>query len=178
MKLEDGKGKHGDAEVNAQQQLVVRAVSESELEHDSAESGDAYIWDSTELDIDIGDTMLFVKNTSDRALHLTALVFNGGNVACVWDIGIGNDTTTPAGTEVIGVNMNQIFASKAADAIAKSDETAVADATVVGRIKTIALGHRIHPMTGFILGKNDYVQVNQETESTSGSVILTAHYAD
>jgi hypothetical protein len=175
-RIADGKGKHGFAEVNAEQQLVVRAVSESEIEHESAEHGSAYIWDSTELNLDAGETFLFVKNVSDQALHIEALIINGSNVVCIWDIGIGAATTTPAGTPVIGVNMNTIFASKPAEAIAFSDETAVADATIVGRAKTQIGEQVIYPMQGVILGKNTYVQVNQETSSTSGSVILIAHY--
>ncbi len=35
--IEDGKGKGFQAEVNAEQQLVVRAINESELEHASVE---------------------------------------------------------------------------------------------------------------------------------------------
>ena len=32
------------------------------------------------------------------------------------------------------------------------------------------------PLDGVILGKDHYIQVNQETESDSGSVILVAHF--
>lgn len=173
--IDDGKGRGYKAEVNPENELVVRSIAEPEIEHASS-LGKAYTWDSTELDIDAGDTMLYVRNDGDTPLIIDHLDFNGSNVICTWDIGIGSTTTTPTGTVVAGVNMNQTFTANAADATAFSDETAVADATVLMRVKTIISGHHQHDMTGVILGRNHYIQVNQETESTSGSVILVAHF--
>lgn len=164
------------AEVNPQGQLVTRAVFESELEHESSENGFAYTWDSLEIDIDTGDTMLFVKNTGDKPLHLEYAAFNGAVAIVTWTILVGALTTTPAGTDVVGVNMNRIFASQPARASAFSDETAVADGTVIGRIKTGIDGHHVHPMAGVILGNGDYVQFNQITESIRGSVLLVGHF--
>jgi len=165
------------AKVNAERELEVRAIVESELEHSSI-SGLAYSWDSTELDIDAGDTMLFVKNLSDTPLILDSVMINGSNVICTWEIGIGTDTTTPSGTTVTGVNQNTNFQSLFAEAEAYSDETAVADASVIARVKTAISGHYSHSLDGVILIKNQYIQINQETESTSGSVILRGHYAN
>jgi len=175
MRIKDGKGRGFEAEVTAEQQMVVRAITESEIEHAST-NGEAYSWDSLELNIDAGDTMLFVKSLGDTPLILDRLVLNGSNVICTWEILIGSLTTTPAGTVVTGVNLNRSFSSTAADVDSFSDETAVADGDVVDRIKTAVSGHHIHDLTGLILGKNHYVQVNQETESTSGSCILHGHF--
>lgn len=161
--------------VTGEGQAVVRSIVETELEHSSI-AGEAYSWDSTELDIDAGDTMLYVRNDSDTPLILDRLVFNGSNVICTWDINIGSATTAPAGTVVTGVNQNRIFSSDLADATAFSDETAVADGDTISRVKTIVSGHHIHSLNGVILGKNHYIQINQETESTSGSLILIAHF--
>lgn len=175
IQIADGKGRGYLAEVNPENEFVVRAISESEIEH-ASDIGNAFSWDSTELDIDTGDTMLFVKNTGDEPLHLDRLIFNGSNVICTWTLLLGTLTTTPAGTTVTGVNLNNEFASKLADATAFSDETAVADGSIIDRVKTIVSGHHIHEMTGIILTKNGYIQVNQITESTSGSVILYGHF--
>jgi len=176
QQIDDGKGRGFLAEVNPEQELVVRSITESEIEHASATAGNAYSWDSGIRDIDAGDTMLFVMNTGDTPLILDRLVVNGSNVICAWEILIGAETTTPSGTDVIGTNLNEIFSTKLADASAFYDETAVADGNIVDRITTGANGHHIHDLTGMILGKNHYVQINQETESTSGSVILHGHY--
>ena len=161
--------------VTEEGQGVVRSITESEIEHASTQ-GNSYSWDSTDLDIDITDTLLFVKNTGDTPLILDRLVVNGSNVLQIYEINIGSDTTTPVGTTVTGVNLNRSFASKLAEVISLSDETAVADGDIVDRIKIAVNGHHIHDLTGLILGKNHYVQINQEVEATSGSVILHGHF--
>lgn len=166
---------NGEARITSERQLVVRSITELELEHASA-GGAAYTWDSLELNIDTGDTMLHLTNDGDTPLILDRIDFNGSNVICEWTIGIGTTTTTATGTVVSGVNSNTSFESVAADATAFSDETAVADATVVGRVKTAVSGHLVYPMGGFIIGKNHYIQIIQETESTSGSVVLHGHF--
>lgn len=163
-------------EVNDEGQGVVRAIIEPELEHASGRLGTAYTWDSTTLNIDAGDTMLFVKNTGDVPLILDKLVLNGSNVICTWEIGIGALQTTPAGTTVTAVNMNEVFSSKTPDAVSFSDETAIADASVSFRFITPVTDTKVFDMTGLILGKNHYVQINQETASTSGSAILVGHF--
>ena len=173
--LDDGKGRGFKQAVNAQNEAVTRSIVETELEHASAK-GTAYSWDSAELDIDAGDTMLFVKNLGSTQLILDRLIVNGSNVICTWDINIGSLTTTPSGTAVTGVNLNRIFASALADVTSLSDETAVADGDTVARIKTPVSDTVVGNLDGLILGKNHYLQVNQETESTSGSVILIGHF--
>ena len=116
---------------------MARAIIENEIEHSSVHNGNAYSWDSLELDIDATDTMLFVKNISDSLLILDRATILGSNVICTWEILIGALTTTPAGgAEVIGVNLNEVFSTKLADAVARSDETALADGSLVDRIKT------------------------------------------
>lgn len=163
------------AEVNSQKQLVVRAVDETELEH-AASEGNAYSWDSAELNIDAGDTMLFVKNTSTTPLILDRLIVNGSNVICTWDINIGSETTTPAGTAIAGVNLNRSFSANLADVVSMSDETALADGDTVDRVKTAITSTVPVNLDGIILGNGHYIQVNQETASTSGSSILYAHF--
>lgn len=178
VRIEDGKGKNGFAEVNSEQQLVTLAVVETEIEHRSAENGTAFSWDSTELNIDATDTMLFLKNTGDAALHIDRIVINGSDVICFWEVRIGDATTTPAGGAVVtGVNLNRIFSAKTADVIARSDETAVAAGDVIFRVKTPLDNTVILSAPGVILGKNHYIQVDQVTESDSGSVTITGHFA-
>lgn len=174
--IEDGKGRGNKAEVNAEQELVTRAIQESELEHASV-AGAAYSWYSGARDIDTGDTMLFVRNDGDTLLILDRLDVIGSNVACTWTIHLGSLTTTATGTEVVGVNLNVTFAALAADATAAFDEEAVVDGTEVRTFHTAATVQATPiPMVGFILGKGHYIQINQETESTSGSVALIGHF--
>ena len=174
--IKDGKGRGFLAEVNLEQQLVTRSIVEEELEHASIE-GNAWSWDSLEIDIDATDTMLFVKNTSDTPLILDRAIISGSNAICEWTLHVGTDTTTPAGGSVVtAVNMNTANLSDTAEAVARSDETAVADGSIVGRIKTPIDNSVEYNLTGFILRKNHYIQFNQETESDSGSIVLYGHY--
>ena len=157
-------------------ELEVRAITETELEHASAKGG-SFVWTSTDTDIAAGDTRLFIKNTGDKFLVLSRAYFTSSNVACKWSIGIGALTTTPTGTAVTAVNMNQQFSNASASAIAYDDETAVADATLMFQVATpLALDTRVYQLDGIVLGKNHYIQINQETESTSGQVSVFGHF--
>lgn len=158
-------------------ELQTIAIVESELEH-ASESGEAFAWPSLNSDIDAGDTRLFIKNTGDKILKLSHAEFNPANVACTYDIGIGNATTTPTGTVVNAVNLNQIESSKTEDYLAYDDETAVADATKMFGVTVNTTDSKRIDLQGIILGKGHYIQINQETESTSGQVTVFGLYED
>lgn len=155
-------------------ELEVRAIIETELEHASA-SGRAYAWRSANSDIDAGDTRLFIQNTSDKFLIFSYAIFTPANVVCTYDIGIGAETTTATGTSITAVVINgTIIASESYNAF--DDETAVADATPIVSVTTSTTGSYRVELDGFILGKNQYLQINQETESTSGRVTVFGHF--
>jgi len=165
------------ARVNPQGQLVTRSIIEAEIER-ASESGLAFSWYTGDQNIDINDTLLFVKNTSSDSLHLTKLRLNGDSTnPMIYDIGLGSETTTPAGgTEITAVNLNHIFTSVPPDAVARTDETAVADATPFMRIKVLADVDEDVLLIGIILGKNHYIQINCETEPAAVSATLVGHY--
>lgn len=172
----DGKGKNGAAEVNAEQELVVRAITEPEIEHASAD-GNAYCWYAPLRDIDATDTFLFIRNDGDIPLILDRMQVTGSDVVCTWTIHIGADTTTPTGgAEIVGTNINETFSTKAAEATARTDETAVADGTTVEQFITPVKTMYNHDLLGIILGKGHYIQINQETESDSGAVAIYGHF--
>jgi len=162
------------ADVNDENELIVRAIVESELEHSSGKNGQAFSWVSADSDINAGDTRLFIKNTGTLPLILDRITVLPADVACDWSINIGKATTTPTGTDVVGVNIAQ--AGKVAEAIAYDDETAVTDGSPVDYIHTATTATIQHSLDGIILGKGHYVQINQETESTSGRVIVIGHF--
>jgi len=175
MIIEDGTGTGNKAEVTPANHLAVQAITESAVAH-ASKSGDSYSWDSTELDIDVNDTMLFVKNLSATTLEIDRIIINGSNVICTWEILIGSASTTPAGTVVTGVNLDESSSTKLADVTALSDETAVAAGSIIARVKTPITNTLDLKWEGVRLGKNHYIQVDQKTESTSGSVIIIGHY--
>ena len=157
-------------------ELEVRAIVETELEHASSK-GDAYAWRSANTDIDAGDTRLFIKNTSDKYLILSYAIFTPANVVCTYDIGIGSDTTTATGTEVTATNLNgTITVTESYQAY--DDETAVADATPIVSVTVSTTESYRLDLDGYIIGKNQYLQINQETESTSGRVTVFGHFEE
>lgn len=167
------------AKVNGYGDLRTNATISTRAEFHSLNHGDAYTFDSTELDIDAGDTMLFIKNIDpSKLLMIDRIIVNGSNVNCTWDINVGSATTTPTGTAVTPVNLNRLYSSTNPSVLAYSDETAVADGTTIFRVKTLANSTVAGDLNinGLILPAGHYIQINQETESTSGSVIIVAHF--
>ena len=174
-----GVSKNGtETQIRATQdgELEVRAITETTLEHASS-TGVAYAWRSNNSDIDVGDTLLFIKNTSNEYLVLSHAIFTPANVVCTYDIGIGSATTTPSGSAITATNINGTI-NVSESYLAYGDETAVADATPILSITTNTTESFILPLDGFIVGKNQYIQINQETESTSGRVTVFGHFEE
>ena len=166
-----GKG----ANVNDEGELIVRAINESELEHASI-LGQAYSWHAPTADIGAGDTMLFIKNLGDTPLILDRMVIIPGNVDTNYNIHLGRLTTPPDAIDVTGINLNPNFADDA-DVHAVADEDAVADGSLVDVIHVLtATASFLHPLTGIILTKGVYIQINQESESTAGAVTIIGHF--
>lgn len=176
MEIRDPLTQQG-ARVNPLGQLITKSIIEAELE-EASERGLAFSWYTGDQNIDINDTLLFVKNTSFKPLHLVFLKLNGDSTnAMIYDIGLGSETTVPVGgTLLTAVNLNHIFQSDKPDAVARTDETAVADATAFTRVKMLAEVDKEVSLVGVILGKNHYIQINCETEPTAVSATLIAHY--
>lgn len=135
---------------------------------------------NVEQELDSGDTMLFIQNTGDVPLILDRMPIIGSNVACTWTIHTGADVTTPSSTVVVTpVNLNRIFASKSSDSLARTDETAVADGDILTTFHTAATVQAPPiDLNGLILGKGHYIQINQETTSTSGTITIIGHFEE
>lgn len=146
----------------------------------SIDDGDAYIWTAATADIDAGDTLLLVKNISNRNLHIDEIVIQGGNATSLYTIHFQDTaTTTPAGTAVTGVPMNGRKSSQAETlATAKSDETGYSSqGTKVFQPAVLATTTVVQNMHGFILGTNQAIAIDQVTESTSGGASIVGHFA-
>ena len=168
------------AEVNNENELVTRSITQSELEHASSQ-GMAFSWTSDAVAWSAGDTMLYIRNTGNTPLILDRVSIPGdGTGRTDYSVRIGAATTTPTGTtEVAGTNMNEIYSTTAAEALAYSDETSVADGAIVDWFTVTVTESHQHGLDGVILGKNHYIQVNTEdtsTDATRCSVI--GHYAN
>ncbi len=161
--------------VNNEGQGVVRSIIESEIEHASI-NGDAYCWFSGDQDIDAGDTMLFIKNLGDTPLVLDRMNITGDNSAAgTWTIHLGKLTTTPTTINITGTNLNQRFSDEAA-VHSVTDEALVADGSIVETIYLAILEFHHHDLTGIILEKGNYIQINQEIDNDTGAVAIYGHF--
>jgi len=165
------------AAVNDEGEQIIKAVVEPESEHASL-TGNTYVWHAPHRDIDATDTQLYVRNDSEIPLHMDRALIVGSVASFTeWTIHIGESSATPAGGVVItGVPMNETFSSKAADATARTDETAEADGSIIGFTNILASEHDDYNLTGTILGKNHFIQINIEDETVDGAVSLYGHY--
>lgn len=173
--LEDGKGTGRKAQVNTQNQLVVKATVQSEIEHESEENGSAYNWTSDTVSVDAGDTVLLVKNTSDKHLHITSIKISNGSTASEYTIHLPTTEVTVTGTIVTGTNLNTAN-SNVATSSAASDETNNTQGNVletiflaVDRRETISTG-------GLILGKNKSLAIDVVATVTETSITIVGHF--
>jgi len=173
------KAKHNGRDVDLQAtddgDLITRSVNETLIKHQSI-LGRSFCWPSLDTDIAAGATRIILRNTSDDFLVLEYALVNPSNVDCVWHVGIGQSTIAlSGGTVITAINMNEIFSTTTFDYDAMDNDTAIADATLMFPFKTTdaaSSGFLRLPLNGIILGKNMFIQINQETESTSGQISI------
>ena len=99
-----------------------------------AKIGLAYSWVTLVTDIDATDTILLVRNTSSKYnLCIEKITIEAASAATRVDIHCPSDVTTAlAGTAVTGVSLNRAF-DLTCEALAKADETALAQGAIVDR---------------------------------------------
>lgn len=176
--IEDGKGTGSRAQVNSDNQLVVKAVAETLFES-ASENGLTYNWSSDLVNIDADDTVLLVKNMSDVALHIESISIANGSVASEYTVHLpATEVTVTAGgggAVVTGTNLNTA-SSNVADVSAASDETNNTQGNVVfTRFMAVDTNEKI-TTAGLILGKNKSVAVDVVEDTAESAVTIRAHY--
>jgi len=176
--IKDGKGRGFEAEVNKEQQLVVAAVTETSLEHESEENSQAFSWSSDSVNPAIDDTVLLLKNTSDTNLHIEYAIISGSTTS-EYTIHLPTTEVTPTGgTTVTGTNLNTGGKTEVADAIATSLETNNSQGNVIGSPFILADTTYLFPLPGVILGKNKSIGVDVVANTTLSAVTIVGHYED
>jgi|TARA_Y100000296_G_scaffold87229_1_gene130770 hypothetical protein len=176
------KAKHENTEIDIlathDGHLIGHAITETEFEHNSGR-GNSWIWQSANVDIDVNDTLIAVRNDTDSFLIWTRMLISPGNVAMHCNIGIGEATTTMAGTTITGRNPNGEFLGKSPASLATAigDETALADADLIFTAWGSTTETKIIPLDGLVCVKGQYLQVNSELEATSGRIALFGHFS-
>ena len=174
--IEDGKGTGNRAEVNKENQLIIKAISESELEYESEVNGLSYTWASDIVDVAAGGgTVLLIKNLSDSPLHILSVIIANGAVASEYTIHLPTTEVTPTGVALVGTNMNTA-SSNVADALAKTKETDNTQGNVIGTV-WLAVDRNISlSLEGVILGKNKSIAVDVVEDTAESAVTIIGHY--
>lgn len=174
----DGAGVN-EQKVNKEGQALTFSVNQSELEHESEENGAAYVWATNSLDLDVGETLLLVKNTSDSHLHIDFVKISNGAAATQFRIHLPTtDVTVVAGSGgavVTGTNLNT-SSSNVADASAATDETGNSLGNTVRTVFLAINGEHSEDTPGLVLGKNKSVAIDCITEPGTAAATIIGHF--
>ena len=157
-----------------------QVVAETELEHSSHEFKLAFSWSSGTYNPVAGDTILLVKNISDDDLHIESAELSSDVATRVIIHFPSAEITTPAGTEVFGINLNRNGANdNDVRAIVKRDETvnALGDTIWAGRIgvnnpKLVDLKGAV------ILKKNESIAIDYVADVGACDVVILGHFEE
>lgn len=164
------------ASVNANNELLVHAITNPFLQQESEENGNAYVWSSGAVDVDATDTILLVKNTSSGALHIDRVLIANGSVASRYDVHIPTTAvTTPTGTANTGINLNTASANTA-DAISKVDETTNSQGSILAQVYLAADSNVTIDLRGTFLGKNSSIAIDVLLDTSESAVSIYGHY--
>ena len=169
----DGGGIN-EQKVKKSGEALVAAVTEGLFEK-SSEEGKSFNWSSKIIDIDAGDTVLLLKNTSDIPLHIESIAINNGSVASQYVVHLPTTEVTPTGTTVTGTNLNT-GKSEVAGASARSDETDNTQGIVIFHPMIGVDRNKTINTVGLILAKNKSVAIDVIAETTESGVTIRAHY--
>lgn len=172
--IQPGQAGVNEVKVNNKGELVTKAINESSFES-SSEEGKSFNWSSGIIDIDAGDTVLLLKNTSDIPLHVESITIWNGSVASQYQIHLPSDEVTVTGTTVAGTNLNT-GRSEVADASAASDETDNTQGIVIFTPMLAVDKNKTINTVGLILAKNKSVAIDVVEDTAESGVTIRAHY--
>ncbi len=176
MKIEDGKGKNGDAAVDAAQRLTVASSTTDASAVVSHESGLAYVM-VYEFTAAAGDIVSYLKNTSsDKEIEIDDIEL-GGLQAIKWKVFTCTGTAA-AGEAVTAVSLN-LSKDIPAEATAMAGDTTITGLTAVGAIGSIRSAAGTTVIEDFkgalILGPGNAILIEYDT-GTGGIAEAEIHF--
>ncbi len=179
-KIEDGKGKNGDASVSLDQRLDVSSRTNSRSFYVSRDLGLAYntVYNFTAA---ANDIVAYIKNTSaTRNLFISAIEFHAVE-AIKWKV-FSCTGTAASGEAVIPSNLN-LSSGKIAEATAMAGDTTITALTAVVQIGThrsVATGSsEMNFQDALVLGPEDAIYVEYDTGTAGiGEVDIFMHFED
>ena len=174
LQIESGVGNSNQAEVTDKNMLRTFAMTETHAAYESYSAGDAYTW-SASYNGGAADTILWLRNDdTTKDLIIDKVIIANSSTLTQFSLH-SPANATPAGTTVVGVNLNRKV-GKIALATAVQDETNNTQANVIasGMIKGATI---MMPVDGVIvLGYHDCLAVDFVTASTIASVTFRGFY--
>ena len=175
--IRDANSSEG-AKVNKEGQLMVNAITEKSIEHESEENGSAYNWSSDLVNVAaVNGTVFLLKNTSDTALHIECIKIANGSTASEYTVHLPTTEVTVTGSTVTGTNLNTA-SSNVAEASAASDETNNSQGNVLATLFLPVDSNDTFETPGLILGKNKSVAVDVVADTSESAVTIMGHYED
>jgi hypothetical protein len=176
IRIEDGRGNGYLAGITRNNKVRTYTTVETEASFESEANGLCFSW-SASYDYTAGDTVLLVKNTDTSK----DLLIEDISIDCDTNtevlIHFPEDVETPTGTAVVGTNLNR-QSGKAAQAVAKEDETTNSQGPIFGRFFVQANSNSLFlPIRGIVvLGLNDSIAVDYVTEGGACYVNIVGYY--
>ena len=181
MKIEDGRGKNGDMEVNSEQRGNVSSSTRDRTFFAARNHGLAFTANYDDMTVAAGDIVIYLKNTSSTRNLIIRDIKIGGVENIKWKI-FSVSGTAAAGASVTPSPTN-LSKNIPAEAIAMSGDTAITGLTTLTQIgvhrstansEVQGLGHG-----ATILGPGDAIAVEYDTGTTGlCSSEIHFHYED
>ena len=168
-----GDGKNPDGRTTKDGKFEVQAVTVSEFEHESEESGSAFSWCSDSINIGANDTILLLKNTGSEPLHMDRVVVSS-NTDSEYTIHLPTTEVTPTGTTVSAFKLNTGKVG-APEVDAKSNETNNSQGDVIESFFLLASKREPIDLKGIILAKNKSIAIDQVADTALASSTFYAH---
>ena len=169
MKIEDGKGKSGDASVSSSQRLNVSAKTRDRMFYVSRDEEQAYNAVMPTFSAAAGTYVFYIMNTSStKNMFLHSLEYHSvENVQ--WKVFSVISGTAAGGTVITPTNLN-LSSGRAAEASCLGGGSTITGLTVgpqIGTHRTQAFGEAgMNFGEGLILGPNNAVVVEYDTGTT------------
>ena len=180
FQIEDGRGTGSRAEVDKNGHIRNYGVAEREIQHESEENGNAYIWTAGPTDWGADKNMIWIRNDSTSAkLHIEELVVTVPATAAIESfVGTGN---TVAGTEITATNLNR-GSGNTPDATARYSNTNVdAGAGMTLLAHGLVAANTIQKFEVYgalVLGYLDEVAINIVTDVAASYAYIVGYYHD
>jgi hypothetical protein len=179
MIINDGTGGGKSAEVDSENRLKVQATKQTLHSHSSEEEGNAYMWSTTQSLA--GDKcLIFLRNDNTDMNLIIEKIIVSPDVACQFEVWVGSNVTTEAGTSVVGVNLN-LQSGHVAEATCTHSETGADQGGSMTLLGTAWAGVGINAValdSALILGYLDEVAINLITDAGSTSANIMGYYHD